>query len=167
MSDPTGQSWNMATQSTHLTPDQLKAAVDAAAAHFSLIRKKYPKLDAYAVLSIPGAQTGIHSSPGEIMKELPSIVVDSTEKTEAKSLLKKLKDKDITDGDKKKFTKELDTLSKDFFYHSTAFIELRFGNLDYDLIDQLRTDDLLNRELTPQTRASIRLVLGTVASFLD
>lgn len=166
MSDPLSQGLHVTAQSTHLTPDQLKAAVDAAASHFSLLRKKYPKLDAYVVFSIPGAQTGIHSSPGEIMKELPSIVVDSTEKTEATSLLKKLKDKDITDEDKKKLTKELNTLSKDFLYHSTAFVELRFGNLDYDLIDQLRTDELTNRELTPQTKASIRIVLGTVASFI-
>jgi hypothetical protein len=156
----------MTDQSTHLTPDQLKAAADGAAAHSSLIRKTYPKLDAYAVFSIPGAQTGIYSSPGEIMKELPAMVVDSTEKTEAKSLLKKLKNKDISEEDKKKYTKEFDALSKDFLYHGSAFVELRFGNLDYDLIDQLRTDDLVNRELTPQTRASIRIVLGTVQSFL-
>ena len=156
----------MTTQSTQITPDQLKAAVDATAAHFSLIRKKYPKLDAYAVLSIPGAQTGIRSSPGEIIKELPSVVVDSDEKTKFKSLFKKLQDKDITEEEKKKCTKECELLSKKFLYQSTAFIELRFGHLDYDLIDQLRTDDLVNRELTPQTKASIRIVLGTVACFL-
>ena len=157
----------MTTESTHLTPDQLKAVVDAAAAHFTLIRKKYPKLNAYVVFCIPGAQTGIHSSPGEIMKDLPAFVVDSDEKTKAKSLLKILKDKDISEEDKKKPTKEFDALSKDFLYHSMPFVELRFGHLDYDLINQLRSDDLVNRELTPQTKASIRIVLGTVASFLD
>jgi hypothetical protein len=156
----------MTTESTHLTPDQLKTTVDAAAAHFSLIRKKYPKLDAYVVFCIPGAQTSIHSSPGEIMKELSAMVVDSAAKTEAKALLKNLKDKDISEDDKKKLTKEFNALSKDFLYHTTPFVELRFGNLDYDLIEQLRTDELTNRELTPQTKASIRIVLGTVASFM-
>jgi len=36
-------------------------------------------------------------------------------------------------------------------------------NLEYDLIWKLQTDELVDRELTPQTKASIRIVLGTVS----
>lgn len=101
------------------------------------------------------------------MKELPAIVVDSPAKAEFKVLAKKLKDTDIPEGDKKKLTKQCEVLAKDFLYHSSAFVEIRFGNLDYDIIDQLRADELVNRDLTPKTKASIRIVLGTVASFLS
>lgn len=156
----------MTIQSTHLTPDQLKAAVDAAAAHFSLIRKKYPNLDAYVVFSIPGAQTGIRSSPREIAKELPAMIVDGSAKSEFKVFLKQPEPKDATEKQKKAIKEEYDRLSSELSYHSAAFIELRFGHLDYDLIDQLRTDDLVNRKLTPQTRASIRIVLGTAEDFM-
>ena len=32
-------------------------------------------------------------------------------------------------------------------------------------LDQLQADELVDRELTPQTPASIRIVLGTLAAF--
>ncbi|NLX23330.1 MAG: hypothetical protein GXY55_16890 [Phycisphaerae bacterium] len=35
--------------------------------------------------------------------------------------------------------------------------------MDYELIWKLQTDELVDRNLTPQTKASIRIVLGTVA----
>lgn len=38
-------------------------------------------------------------------------------------------------------------------------------DLDYALIAHLQADDLVDRELTPQTRASIRIVLGALAAF--
>jgi hypothetical protein len=44
-------------------------------------------------------------------------------------------------------------------------VELRFDHLDYALIARLQADELVDRELTPQTRASIRIVLGTLAAF--
>lgn len=39
------------------------------------------------------------------------------------------------------------------------------GDLEYALIAHLQADDLVDRELTPQTRASIRIVLGSLAAF--
>ena len=149
-----------------LTSDQLKVAAGAACEHHALIRKKYPKLDAYVVFSIPGAQTSIYSSAREILKELPAMIVDGVAKTEFKAFFKQPEPKDPTEKQKKEIKEEFDRLSSRLCYQSTAFVELRFGNLDYDLIDQLRSDELVNRELTPQTKASIRMVLGTVASFL-
>lgn len=46
-------------------------------------------------------------------------------------------------------------------------VELRFGQLHYKTVWALQSDELVDRELTPQTRSSIRIVLGTVASFIE
>lgn len=44
----------------------------------------------------------------------------------------------------------------------TTQIQLRFGDLDYDLISRLQTDPLVDRALTSQSRASIRISLGSL-----
>lgn len=58
------------------THNQVQIAVAAAKRQFDLIRKKYPDLQAYLVLSLPGGQTEVGSSPKEILKEFPSMVMD-------------------------------------------------------------------------------------------
>lgn len=50
-------------------------------------------------------------------------------------------------------------------FDGSVQVELRFHDLDYDLIWKLQSDDLVDRELTLRTRASIRIVLGTVSRF--
>jgi hypothetical protein len=47
-------------------------------------------------------------------------------------------------------------------YRGEVNFELRFGRLVYDLIWQLQQDPLIDRELTPLTRASIRIVVTTL-----
>ncbi len=39
------------------------------------------------------------------------------------------------------------------------------GLKGFELIRQNQSDELVDRELTPQTRASIRIVLGSLSSF--
>ena len=58
---------------------------------------------------------------------------------------------------------ELKELAKALEFDGRVQVELRFHDLDYDLISQLQSDDLVDRELTPQTRASINIVLGTLS----
>jgi len=48
-------------------------------------------------------------------------------------------------------------------YDEKCQIEIRFLDLKYDLVWKLQADDLIDRNLTPQTKASIRIVLGTLA----
>ena len=38
-------------------------------------------------------------------------------------------------------------------------------DLKFDLVWKLQVDDLVDRDLTPQTKASICIVLGTLAQF--
>src|ERR1039457_3732830 len=83
-----------------LNLDQLQAAVAAANRQFDLIGKKHPDLKAklwngkaasFLVLSLPGGQTGIGSSPIQILGEIPAMVVDDGARTSPMTLLSRLK----------------------------------------------------------------------------
>jgi hypothetical protein len=119
--------------SSMLKFDQLQVAVAAAKRQFDLIRKKYPDLKAYLVMSLPSGQTGIDSSPAQILSEFPAMVIE-----------------DGTPGPK---------------YDEKTQVEIRFNDLNYDLVWKLQVDDLVDRNLTPQTKASIQIVLGTLSKF--
>ena len=54
-----------------------------------------------------------------------------------------------------------------FKFDGQSQVEMRFSELNYKLIWQLQTDELVDRQLTPQTKASIRIVLGKVEQFAN
>jgi hypothetical protein len=148
--------------------EQLIFAITAAKRQFGLIRKKYPELNAYLVLSLPGGQTGIGSSPAQILKEFPAMVVDDSNKTAAldlQSSLELLEWKDKNSPEIQKLKKQLDQIASRFNFDEKCQVEIRFHDLKYVLVWKLQADDLVCRKLTPQTKASIRIVLGTLAQF--
>lgn len=56
----------------------------------------------------------------------------------------------------------IDSLLEQIEILETSNIELRFGELDYALIAKLQKDHRVDQRQTPQTGASIKIVLGTV-----
>ena len=151
-----------------LNLEQLKAAVAAANRRFDLIRKKYPELKAYLVLSLPGGQTEIGSSPAQILKEFPVMVVDDSNKSAAldlQSSLELLEWKDKNSPEIQKLKKQLDQIASRLKFDEKCQVEIRFHDLKYDLVWKLQADDLIDHSLTPQTKASIRIVLGTISQF--
>jgi hypothetical protein len=160
-----------------LNLDQLRVAVAAAKRQFALLGKKHPDLQAklwngqpasVLVISLPGGQTGIESSPTDILSKFPAMVVDDSTKTGALSLLSRLKilERQATPGpEAERLRKQLDQLASQLKYDGKCQVEIRFNRLNYDLIWKLQVDDLVDRNLTPQTKASIRIVLGTLAQF--
>jgi len=150
-----------------LDHDQFHSAVAAAKERFSLIRKKYPDFKGYLVLCIPGKQTGIGSSVQEILKELPALIVNGPTKSSLQDHIKKPPEKEGSEAAKKQWQEKFDELARDLNYDGSVRAEIRFDNLNYELISQLQSDELVDRELTPQTRASIRIVLGRLSSFLS
>ncbi len=235
---------------------QLQFAVAAAKKRFALIRKKYPELKAYLVLSMPGEQTSIDSSPTQILDECPALIIPGRAKNRALDLLEQVSQLETSlknrsspesdDGLKKKVRQasrledeirsqygnqlkalasrlneavyetrerlkgwnekerahagitpalmeklaemeqaqnelkayeaqkraelsalqdELQQLAATLQYDEKCQVEIRFSELKYDLVWKLQTDDLVDRNLTPQTKASIRIVLGTLAQF--
>ncbi|MGA2279609.1 MAG: hypothetical protein ABSG80_04835 [Verrucomicrobiota bacterium] len=151
-----------------LNLEQLKVAVAAARRQFGLIRKKYPELKAYLVLSLPGGQTVIDSSPAQILKEFPAMVVDDSNKSAAldlQSSLELLEWKDKNSPEIQKLKKQLDQIASRLKFDEKCQVEIRFNDLKYDLVWKLQADDLIDHSLTPQTKASIRIVLGTISQF--
>lgn len=148
-----------------LNYDQLQVAVAAARRQFELLKKKYPNLKAHLVLSSPGGQIEIDSSPAHILDHFPAMIMDDANKAQALKLNEPLKLEIATGAEAAHLKKQLDQLSPKFKYDGTCQIEIRGSDLKYDLIWKLQTDDLVDRRLTPQTKASIRIVLGTLAHF--
>ena len=52
----------------------------------------------------------------------------------------------------------------DIVYLENVCIELRVSSLVYELSWLLQQDPLIDRDLTPQTHASIRIVIGTIGN---
>lgn len=148
-----------------LNHDQLQAALAEAIRHFSLIRKKFPDLKAYLVLSLLGGQTNIESSPENMLTEFPGMVVDDEDKTRMQAFLRNPLPKDAKKSEKERWLKKLQELSVTLKYVGKIQVEICFKELNYELIWKLQSDDLVNRDLTPQTKASIRIVLGTISHF--
>ena len=145
---------------TGLNLCQFQDALAAASRHYAKIRKKYPTLRAYLVLSLRGGQTKLDNELADSIREFPFLLLDNTTKTKTRALIKKLKPQESNKPEQIKLRAELKDLAKDLEFDGRVQVELRFHNLDYDLIGKLQSDDLVNRKLTPQTRASINLVLG-------
>jgi hypothetical protein len=151
---------------TRLNYDQLQTGVASANRHFALIRKKYPGLKIYLVLSLPSGQTRIGSSPEEIVKEFPAMVLNDAAKALILDFLKKKEPKDATTADKKRLKDQFENLADELGYDGNCQVEIRFDAFEYELLWQLQSDELVDRALTPQTRASIRIVLGTISQFV-
>ena len=144
---------------------QFQEALAAANRHFAEIRKEYPTLRAYLVLSLRGSQIKPDSELAGSIREFPSLLVDSPAKTKMLELIKKLKPKESTKPEQIQLKAKLKEMAKDLEFDGSVQVELRFHELDYDLIWKLQSNELVDRELTPRTRASIRIVLGTVSRF--
>ncbi len=147
---------------------QLQVAVAAAKRQFGLIRKKYPELKAYLVYSLPGGQTEIESNPKQILEEFPAMVVDDISKSKALNLqssIELLEWKGTKNSELDRQKTELDQLVTKLNYDEKCQVELRFLELNYDLIWKLQADELVERKLTPKTKASIQIVLGTLGHF--
>jgi hypothetical protein len=163
--------------SSMLSHDQLQVAVAAARRQFDLLRKKHPDLKAkllngkpaaFLVMSLPGGQTGIDSPPTHILSEFPAMVVDDDNKSSALALLSRLtllESGAATGPEAERLKLQLDKLAPRLKYDGKCQVEIRFNRLNYDLIWKLQADDLVDRSLTPQAKASICIVLGTLAQF--
>ncbi len=148
-----------------LDHDQFQAAVKAARGRFSQLREKHPTLKGYLVFSTPSCQTNISNSPVEIFANMAVLIVNDAEKDAFSACIKKPLPKDATEAQKRQAREQLDELALNLNFDGSVRIEIRFDNLDYALIARIQSDELVDRELTPQTRASIRIVLGTLAAF--
>jgi len=156
----------MRSHTPTLDHDQLQTAVAAAKDRFSQLRKKYPAMKAYLVLAIPGKQTGIGSSTQEILRDLPALVVDNPATADIQRHFKSPPPKEAGGKAKKEWEDQCDHHVRKLSYDGAVQVEIRFDSLNYELIHALQTDELVDRSHTPQTLASIRIVLGMLADLI-
>lgn len=147
---------------------ELKGAIQRAHERLAQLEQKYPTLKAYLVFAHRGGQTDFKSSMATILKEFPAMVVDDRNKERASTLIAWIEAQEM----KRKPGKEVDTYKEELTsvlerlrIRTDINIEIRFNDLKYELVWKLQNDDLVNRELTPQSRASIRIILGTIGDF--
>lgn len=97
------------------------------------------------------------------------MIIDSRQKEESRDLLQILASLE-TDKEKggaikmkiekarREFLQRVDMLELE----ENTFVEIRFRNTELDLIYELQRDECVSQTYTPQTKASIRIVLGTI-----
>lgn len=116
------------------------------------IKAKYSEASGAIHFAFNGEFVPVQSSILEIIKKNHFVFADSDTKQQALYLVK---NKEINE---RKIIQALENAP----LNPDCRIEIIWDNLDYDLIKKLQTDSLVNFELTPQTGASIRIVLGII-----
>jgi hypothetical protein len=160
-----------------MNKDDLNTVIENANSIFEEIRKKHTGINGYLVFSSPYGQCEITSSISTIMEEFPEMVYDSIYKKKACEVVQgilKLREKiahtfvrKAKDDLGKKMDDHLKNLrqlaeNSEVEVMEDTFVEIRFNVLDYKIIDELRKDPIISLKHTPQSRASIRIVLGTL-----
>jgi hypothetical protein len=144
--------------------NRFQRAVSEALSRFKIISVKYKPLKPYLVFTAGGKQIDCTSDIGQVLEGLPSMVLDSPEKTKACGLFSELKKIDVKDEKKSKakLLSEIQALSYKLHLTENAQIEVRTQILRHSLIRKFKKDPLIDRELTMQSDASIRIVMGTL-----
>jgi hypothetical protein len=148
---------------------ELEAVVEKSNVIFKMLTDKHSNLSGHLVLSSPYGQCALTANPVEILNLFPQMITESKQKYNSLHLLQKIND--IESGNKKnrentklfkKWKLQLGESVKNLEIDQETFVEIRFDNGDLDLIFELQKDELISQKHTPQTKASIRIVLGTV-----
>lgn len=158
--------------------DELKIAVDKSNAVFKKIKEKYPVLAGHLVLSSPDGQCNLTTDLLEILKTFPAMIVDSRQKENALILVPGIasieKGKNIYTEEH--FSETMRALKDDLSgninmleLRDDTFVEIRFDEkkVNLSLIFELQKDELISRKHTPQTKASVRIVLGMIGDLMN
>ena len=156
--------------------EDLTAAIDQANSTFKAIMDHYSGLKGYLVLSSPYGQCELTDDPLQILKEFPAMISDSEVKDKGIKLLETIRGLEVelkyaAQGNmkaevQKKIDKAAHLLNADLKkieFKEDTFIEIRFIKTPLlDLIFKMQKDPLVSQIHTPQTQASIWIVLGTL-----
>ena len=159
-----------------MNTEELKIAVLRALDLFKMLRDKYPALAGDLVFSSPRGQCHLTTNVLVIFKTFPDMISDSPQKEKASGIVqsivvleKERKNSTADVKDKisekiKKLTGEVNPLLDFLEFRDDTFVEIRFDakKVNLSLIFELQKDELVSQVHTPQTKASIRIVLGTL-----
>lgn len=152
---------------TPITLPRFNKSIAAAIRHLTLLQGKYPEMQAYLVISSRGKQVGVGDTLKQMLTEHPNLLATGEAITQMKQLLEVSGRKKISAAVKRMYATRFQDLTEELEFDPTQQFELRFHHLDYALIQKLQSDPLTDQKLTPKSKASIRIVLGTVGSFAN
>lgn len=135
--------------------EKLKNTAEKSNALFKKIKAKYTTLSGYLVFSSPNGQCELTDDMEKILSEFPDMVHDS-----------KLKNEAITLINKKVSIRQMPS-KEELDIKEDTFIEIRFAKANLNLIFEMQKDPLVSQKHTQKTRASIRIVLGTIGELLN
>ena len=147
----------------------LETAVERSTSSFKKLKEKYKTLSGYLVVSSPYGQCELTTNLTDILNHFPLMISDCKQKDKGLQFLQKIND--IEAENKKssanaksieKLRQQLDEIANNLEVHEDTFVEIRFKGIDYNMLTELQKDELVSQEHTPQTKASIRIVLGTI-----
>lgn len=129
-----------------------------------MVHESMHKKEACALLGkIPDVKQKIDHTSSAILKiELSSLKSSHLDQRETVSLAKLKSNLNTLNKEMDDTLKRLAQVSENAEMKEGTYVELRFIALDYDILEELRTDPLISLKYTPQTRASIRIALGTL-----
>jgi len=164
-----------------MTKEDLITAIDKAKNAFKTMMDNDPglkELKGYLVLSSPHGQFQITDDPLEtlrILKEFPTMISESKFKDKGIELIEttqglEVELKNAARGNTKaEIQKKIENAShllnanlQKIEFKEDTFIEIRFKRPILDLIFKMQKDPLVSQVHTPQSQASIRIVLGTL-----
>lgn len=119
------------------------------------------------MLVLNGEQTNLDTEIVDALYEASCLLKETSLKWKVMQLLKQLLPKDAQTKEQILLRKKIKQMLQTFEFNGEVQVEIRFHRLNYDLIWQLQADELVDRKLTPQTRASIRIVLGKISDFAE
>jgi len=155
---------------------KLKNVTEQSKEIFKNIKQKYVDLSGDLVFSSLYGQSDLTDDINEILKLFPNMIVDSQQKERAFELTQILvsleMDKKKTGEIKANEAKNIEKAKSDLAHivnnlqlKEDTFIEIRFdlkNKFNLDSVFHLQKDELVSQKHTPQTKASIRIVLGTI-----
>jgi hypothetical protein len=158
-----------------MTKKDLIFAIDKANNLFNKISNDYAGMEGYLVLSSLYGQCKLTDDPLDILIEFPAMISESEYKDKGIELLKTMQDletqlkyaspgkmKKEIQAKIKKTSPNLNANLNKIEFKEDTFIEIRFERPIVDLIFKLKKDPLVSQVHTPQSQASIRIVLGTL-----
>ena len=143
----------------------LEAAVAASKGIIAKLQSEYPDMRAYLVLAHRGQQTDLGSNPINILEDCDQMVADDDIKRDALRLLiqmKMMESAGASENAIQPVIKALAARGRELRFLPEVQIEIRFHDLRYALVWALQSNPLIDQKLTPQTKASIQIVLGTL-----
>jgi len=161
-----------------MTKEDLISAIEKANNLFKKISNEYAAMagmEGYLVLSSMYGQCKLTDDPLEILINFPAMISESEYKDKVSKLRETVQDletqlKYASPGKMKKEIQEkikkaslnLNANLNKIEFKGDTFIEIRFEKPILDLIFELKRDPLVSQVHTPQSQASIRIVLGTL-----